>query len=65
MYHCNYPGYRDEDTFGIVKKGRFHPASDFNFTLEAEVICNDPSSSGYLINLTPAGSNDTRYVVKL
>ena len=54
-------GYRDDtDTFGIVKKGKFYPASDFNFTLVAEVICCEPSSSGYLIKLTPAGSEDTR-----
>ena len=62
-FACNHLGYRDEDTFGIVKKGKYYSASDFNFTLAAEVICSNPSSSGYLINLTPVGSNDTRLLI--
>ena len=46
-----------------MKRGKFCPASDFKFELVAEVICSEPFSSGYLINLTPAGSDDTRYVL--
>ena len=48
-----YSGFHDEATFGIMKKGEYQPASDFNFDMVAEVICSTPSSSGYLIKLTP------------
>ena len=58
VYHSI--GYYDCETFGVVKKGRFFSASDFNFKMVAEVICANPSSSGYLVKLTPAGSNVTR-----
>ena len=49
--------YLSENTFGAMKKGECMPASDF---LVTEVICDVPSSSGYLFNLTPAHSNVTR-----
>ena len=49
-----------ENTFGAMKKGEYLPASDFLFDLVTEVICDVPSSSGYLVNLTPAHSNVTR-----
>ena len=49
----------------MYKKGEYHPASDFNFTLIAEVICSVPSSSGYLVDLTPRDSSDTRYAVSI
>lgn len=54
-------GFHDEDNFGILKKGRYHPASDFNFDLIAEVICSVPASSGYFVHLTPCQSSNTRY----
>ena len=44
-------GYRDKDTFGVVKKGKFYLASDFNFDYVAEVISEDPASSGYLLSI--------------
>ena len=52
-------GFHDkqEKSFGIVKKG---PGSDFLFNSVAEVICDETSSSGYFIDLTPSNSN-TRY----
>ncbi len=58
----NFSGYHeDEETFGVVKKGgKYYPASDFRFELVVEVISSNPSSSGYLIRLTPSGSSDTR-----
>ena len=51
-------GYHDCGTLGVVKKGKYF--SDLNFKLVAEVICANPSSSGYLVKHTPTGSNDTR-----
>ena len=61
VYLLNHSiGYHDCETFGVVKKGKFFSASDFNFKLVAEVICENPSSSGYLVKLTPTGSNVTR-----
>ena len=53
-------GYHDCESFGVVKKGKFFPAYDFNFKLVAEIICDKPSSSGYLVKLTSTGSNITR-----
>ena len=53
-------GYHDTAVnFGIMKKDKengkvkYRPASDFGFEILAEVICSNPSSSGYLIQLTP------------
>ena len=61
VYLLNHSiGYHDCETFGVVKKGKFFSASDFNFKLVAEVICENLSSSGYLVKLTPTGSNVTR-----
>ena len=57
------PAFHDdlkENTFGVCKKGVYMPASDFLFDLVLEVICESPSSSGYLIRLTPRNSNLTR-----
>ncbi len=51
----------EENTFGTVKKGKYCPSSDFRFDLVAEVICDCTSSSGYMIDLTPANTTDTRY----
>ena len=50
----------EENTFGVFKKGTYVPASDFRFDLILEVICETPSSSGYLVKLTPRNSNLTR-----
>ena len=37
---------------------------DFNFNIVAEVICALPSSSGYLVTLTPKGQDSaTKYVL--
>ena len=38
---------------GIVKKGKYKAASDFRFEFVAEVICEDPHSSGFMVELTP------------
>lgn len=52
----------DGTIFGIIKKDVVHTASDFNFTIIAEVICSVPSSLGYLVKLTSQGKdNATRY----
>ena len=59
--HVVFHDDQKEKTFGIIKKGVYMPASDFIFELVAEVICEVPSSSGYLINLTPHNGN-TRLV---
>lgn len=48
-----YDGNKD---FGIVKKGKHIPCSDFSFNFLAEVICIDSRSSGYMIELTPGRS---------
>ena len=40
-------------SFGIVKKGKYKAASDFRFEFVAEVICEDPHSSGFMVELTP------------
>ena len=65
MYACIYHfilslGYHDTLlNFGIVKsdkekdKPAYKPASDFGFEILVEVISTNPSSSGFLINLTP------------
>ena len=44
--------FHECSTFGVIKKGVYHPASDFSFKILAEVISNVPSSSGYLVDLT-------------
>ena len=36
-----------------MKKGKYKAASDFCFEFVAEVICKDPHSSGFLVELTP------------
>lgn len=61
--HIFHVGYFDgNNTFGIMKKGVAHSASDFDFMITAEVICSMPTSSGYLVKLTPQGQdNTTRY----
>ena len=52
-------GFHDgAHTFGIIKKGVIHTASDFNLTIIAEVICSVSSSSGYLVQLTPQGEDN-------
>ena len=59
-------GFFDGANFGIIRKGVTHAASDFNFQILAEVICSVPSSSGYLVKLTPQGEdNATRYAFLL
>ena len=59
MLHCSL-GYNEEElSFGIMKKGVFKPASDFQFHFIAEVICSDPHSSGFMIQLTPDQSDQT------
>jgi len=58
----NYRFSRRLHIWHIQKKGEYFPASDFNFTLVAEVICSAPSSSGYLIDLTPGSYSNTRYI---
>lgn len=59
--HCvDFHDDPKENTFGIMKKGVYLPASGFLFNLVTEVICDVPSSSGYLINLTPRNSSQTR-----
>lgn len=50
----------EDHTFGIIKKGIYTPCSDFRFDIEAEVICSIPSSSGYVLALTPSKGNETR-----
>ena len=63
LYNDNYYiGFHDCSTFGIIKKDVYHVASDFNFEFVSEIICNVPSSSGYLIKLTTSKGNDTRYI---
>ena len=58
-------GYHDTPlNFGIVKKDKatgnvkYKPASDFGFDILAEVICSSPTSSGFMINLTPDRSRN-------
>lgn len=59
MLYCCL-GYNEEELcFGVMKKGVFKPASDFQFHFFAEVICSDPHSSGYMIQLTPDRSDQT------
>ena len=61
-----YVGYHDTPlNFGVIKKDKasaklaYRPASDFGFDILAEVICSNPNSSGFMINLTPdRGNND-------
>ena len=51
---CYHIGYHEEgQNFGIVQKGKYKPASNFGFEFIAEVICEDPHSSGFLVELTP------------
>ncbi len=52
-YNCII-GYCEEgNNFGVVKKGKYKAASDFRFEFVAEVICEDPHSSGFMVQLTP------------
>ena len=51
FYHIGY--HEEGHNFGVVKKGKYKPASDFGFEFVAEVICQDPHSSGFMIELTP------------
>ena len=47
-------GYHEEgNSFGVMKKGTYKPASDFGFEFVAEVICENPHSSGFMVALTP------------
>ena len=46
-----------EKNFGLVKKGTYRPASDFTFKFVAEVICDSPQSSGFIIKLIPERSH--------
>ena len=39
--------------FGVIKKGSYRPASDFSFEFVAEVICDSPESSGFIMKLRP------------
>ena len=44
-------------TFGIMKKKNYFSASDFRFEFLCEAINTSvPSSSGYLVSLTPTSS---------
>lgn len=45
--------YEEGNNFGVVKKGKYKAASDFRFEFVAEVICEDPHSSGFMVQLTP------------
>ena len=42
-----------EKNFGVMKKGSYRPASDFAFKFVAEVICDSPQSSGFIVKLMP------------
>ena len=55
---CYVEYSEDDNSFGVIKKGRYFPSSDFSFKLLAEVICPIPANSGYLIHLTPAGGKE-------
>lgn len=47
-------GYHEEGrSFGVLKKGKYKAASDFSFNFVAEVICDDPHSSGFIVELEP------------
>lgn len=39
-------------TFGIVKKAIYSPCSDFGIKFIAEVICSNPHSSGFIVEVT-------------
>lgn len=53
-------GFHDEEcTFGIMKKGSYRPASDFNFEFVAEVLCSNALHSGYMVNVTSERSHAT------
>lgn len=60
MWIIGFDDNLEDHTFGIVKKGVYTPCSDFQFDIEAEVICTIPSSSGYVVALTPSKGNETR-----
>lgn len=60
------PGFHEEDkNFGIVKKGKYKPASDFAFEFTAEVISCNPQSSGFIVKLTPERSDDSEQCTRL
>ena len=42
--------HEEGKSFGVIKKGK---SSDFHFDFVAEVICEDPHSSGFMVELTP------------
>ena len=51
-------GYHDEESsFGLVKKGIYKPSSDFNFDFVADIICNNPHDSGYMVHVTSERSH--------
>lgn len=55
FYLCALGLYKDtEKNFGVMKKGKYRPMSDFQFEFVSEVICcSSPQSSGFVIRLTP------------
>lgn len=60
-------GYHDQgNSFGVLKKGEYICCSDFHFEFVAEVVCEDPHSSGFIVELNSESGEDTsrRYVNK-
>ena len=51
MYELGY--HEKGNSFGTIKKGKYKAASDFRFDYIAEVICEDPQSSGFMVELSP------------
>jgi len=52
------------NTFGIKKKGIYHPLSDFIFTFKMKVLSDKAVSTGYLVSVKQETFPETeRYVV--
>ena len=59
MYIKMHVGFKANDTnFGVIKKKKYIPCSDFGIKFIAEVISVNPHSSGFLVEVTPDRTGD-------
>lgn len=57
---CTLGFYEDIGRFGTIRKDTKRPLSNFSFKFQQKVIACNPSSTGYIVEVTPeAGEPDS------